>query len=39
MVTITDQDVPLLRFSDWAEHESAITGAFAYFVNRVAAAH
>ena len=35
---IVDQNVPLLMFSDWAEHEAAITRAFADFMNRVAAA-
>lgn len=35
---VVDRDVPLLMFSDWAEHESAITHAFADFMNRVAAA-
>ena len=34
---ITDQDAPLLPFSDWAPHEPALAQAFAGFMRRVAA--
>jgi pimeloyl-ACP methyl ester carboxylesterase len=32
---IEDQDVPLLPFSAWAEHEEALAGAIADFMNKV----
>jgi len=35
---LVDQDVPLVDFSEWAEHEAAISRAFADFMNRVAGA-
>lgn len=31
---ITDQDVPVIPFEEWAEHEPAITRAFADFMHR-----
>ena len=34
---ITDQDVPLLMFSDWAEHEPEITRVLTGFMNGIAA--
>lgn len=36
---VEDQDVPLVEFSAWAEHEPAISAAFADFMNRVAGRH
>jgi pimeloyl-ACP methyl ester carboxylesterase len=35
---ITDQDVPLLPFSDWAPHEPALAKKFVEFMRRVEAA-
>jgi pimeloyl-ACP methyl ester carboxylesterase len=34
---IEDEDVPLLSFAEWAEHEPALTKAFVDFMRRVAA--
>ncbi|OGA19378.1 MAG: hypothetical protein A3H32_00525 [Betaproteobacteria bacterium RIFCSPLOWO2_02_FULL_63_19] len=36
---VEDQDVPLVEFSAWAEHEPAISAALADFMNRVAGRH